>query len=270
VGRISLAAALAAILHALLFIMDDGWLKKTMIRASVREPIAVTLTYFNPRKKLSSPEKRPETRQYKPIPQEKVSESPLQKQEPVKKVKKNVRVRKSAVSRKSERLLRKTNNGPSTPKEAIKPENTPIQPVGQKTKTSALEANTVLHEDGQAHDLTQAAAVSPKTTRSIPESAPAEMLHLPVKSAIPNYKENPSPKYPRIARRKGYQGTVLIDVLVDRKGRVKDLHLLESSGYESLDQAAICSVRAWVFEPGRRGDEKIDMWVEVPVRFQLK
>jgi protein TonB len=87
---------------------------------------------------------------------------------------------------------------------------------------------------------------------------------------MPLYKENPPPKYPRMARRRGYEGTVLLEVLVDREGRVKDLRLLETSGHALLDRSALSSVREWLFEPGRRGEETVEMWVRVPIRFQLK
>jgi len=90
-----------------------------------------------------------------------------------------------------------------------------------------------------------------------------------VRKAIPLYRVNPLPKYPRIARKRGYQGTVVLDVLVDQNGRVGDLRLFTSSGYSILDRKAMASVKEWLFEPGMKG-EKIDMWVRVPVRFELK
>lgn len=89
------------------------------------------------------------------------------------------------------------------------------------------------------------------------------------REARPVYKLNPPPEYPLSARRRGYQGTVTLEVLVDRHGRVKDQRVSESSGYDVLDRAAVSSVRSWEFEPGIRGDQKIDMWVKIPVRFQL-
>jgi protein TonB len=72
-----------------------------------------------------------------------------------------------------------------------------------------------------------------------------------------------------IARKRAYQGTVVLDVLVSREGRVKELTLSASSGYSILDQAAMASVKTWLFDPGTRGGETVDMWVKVPVRFQL-
>ena len=91
-----------------------------------------------------------------------------------------------------------------------------------------------------------------------------------VREASPLYRENPVPEYPLIARKRGYQGTVVLEVLVNREGRVKELTLSASSGYSVLDQAALASVRTWLFEPGMRGGEKVDMWVKVPVRFRLE
>jgi protein TonB len=73
-----------------------------------------------------------------------------------------------------------------------------------------------------------------------------------------------------MARKRGYQGTVVLEVLVDRGGKVKELNLSASSGYSVLDQAALASVKTWIFDPGTRGGEKVDMWVKVPVRFQLE
>ena len=93
---------------------------------------------------------------------------------------------------------------------------------------------------------------------------------LPMTEAIPHYKKNPPPVYPRMARRRGYEGTVLMEVLVSREGRVEAVRLLESSGHGVLDREATAAVKTWVFEPARRGEEEVDMWVKVPVRFKLK
>jgi len=92
----------------------------------------------------------------------------------------------------------------------------------------------------------------------------------PVRGAIPIYDKNPSPEYPLIARRRGLQGTVVLEVLVNRNGRVGDLRVFNSSGYKVLDRAAAESVREWIFRPAIKGNENIEMWVRVPVCFQLK
>lgn len=91
-----------------------------------------------------------------------------------------------------------------------------------------------------------------------------------IREARPLYRSNPPPKYPAVARRRGFQGNVVLEVLVGPLGNVIELHVLSSSGYSILDRAAKSSVKNWIFEPGMRGQEKVEMWVRVPIRFELK
>jgi len=88
--------------------------------------------------------------------------------------------------------------------------------------------------------------------------------------ARPIYRINPPPEYPMIARKRGCQGNVVLEVLIDKQGKVIDLRVFSSSGYSILDKTAKASVKKWLFEPGMRGVEKIEMWVKVPIRFELK
>ena len=90
------------------------------------------------------------------------------------------------------------------------------------------------------------------------------------RKAVPLYKSNPPPPYPRLARRRGYQGQVILSVHVNRNGHVDNLWVFESSGYRLLDQAALEAVRSWAFEPGKKGEQPAAMWVKVPVLFELK
>jgi len=87
--------------------------------------------------------------------------------------------------------------------------------------------------------------------------------------AVPRYGENKPPVYPAIARRRGYEGVVMLsaEVLVD--GTVGNLEIKKSSGYNILDRSALETVRKWKFEPGRKMGYPVVMNVEVPVRFVL-
>jgi len=107
---------------------------------------------------------------------------------------------------------------------------------------------------------------SKKNEQSALIPTPANVIH----EARPIYRSNPPPAYPRIARIRGYQGDVMLDVLVNKNGTVGGLKVIKSSGYPILDRAAKSSVRNWLFEPGMIGKEKLKMWVRVPIRFELK
>jgi len=91
-----------------------------------------------------------------------------------------------------------------------------------------------------------------------------------LKIARPLYKQNTSPPYPRKARRLGYEGIVMLKVLIDENGRVDHLTVLQSCGYDILDRAALSAVKKWLFEPGTEGGIKKKMWVKIPVRFDLE
>ena len=91
-----------------------------------------------------------------------------------------------------------------------------------------------------------------------------------VKDAVPIYRRNPPPIYPQAARQRGYQGTVILDFLVSKTGTVSDLRIYKTSGYPVLDQAAEASAKSWLFEPGLRGNQPVEMWVRLPVAFRLE
>ena len=78
------------------------------------------------------------------------------------------------------------------------------------------------------------------------------------------------PGYPATARRLGIQGTTMLRVHVLVDGRVGDVLVQETAGHPDLDQAAAEAVRRWRFDPARRGNDPVAMWVLLPVEFRLK
>jgi protein TonB len=91
-----------------------------------------------------------------------------------------------------------------------------------------------------------------------------------IEYAQPRYKENPLPDYPKVARRRGYEGRTLLRVQVLRTGEVGQIEVETSSGFELLDEAALRSVKEWNFVPGTKNGVRIDQWVMIPVTFSLK
>lgn len=89
------------------------------------------------------------------------------------------------------------------------------------------------------------------------------------KFARPDYGTNPLPKYPPLAREKGYEGTVYLRVMVQTDGRVGKLSIDRSSGHEILDRAAADSVKGWTFLPAQKGGKPVESWVLLPVKFKL-
>lgn len=88
--------------------------------------------------------------------------------------------------------------------------------------------------------------------------------------AIPHYRSNPLPEYPRLARKKHWEGVVwlLVDVSVD--GSVEDLEVEKTCGHKILDRAARRTVKRWQFSPATRGGLPVSSQVRIPVRFRLE
>ncbi len=106
-----------------------------------------------------------------------------------------------------------------------------------------------------------------------PTAAPPSQADAPASYSPPSfgarYLDNPKPGYPLIARRRGLEGTVRLDVRVSAEGIPISVRVRESGGHESLDEAALTAVWHWRFVPARRGGEPVEASVVVPVRFRL-
>ena len=75
------------------------------------------------------------------------------------------------------------------------------------------------------------------------------------------------PVYPPDASEAKVEGTVMVQALVGKDGRVKDTRVTKS--IPMLDQAAVEAVRQWVFKPALTKGEPVAVWVAIPVRFAL-
>ena len=90
------------------------------------------------------------------------------------------------------------------------------------------------------------------------------------RSARPQGGYQVRPSYPSSALRQGIQGTTLLKVHVLIDGRVGDVLVQQTAGHPDLDQAAVEAVRRWRFEPARRDNDPVAMWVLLPVEFQIR
>jgi len=80
---------------------------------------------------------------------------------------------------------------------------------------------------------------------------------------------NPAPVYPRRAQRRGWEGVVVLKVLVEKDGTVSQVNVEESSGYAILDHEALRTVRLWKFAPAQTGMLKFASWITLPIQFSL-
>lgn len=150
---------------------------------------------------------------------------------------------------------------PATPSPQPAPIPTPTKSVS-KTDTPALTPNS---NNAQETATASTAAAAPATA-----SGKAGAPSLVEPSADADYLKNPPPSYPRISRRNGEQGTVIVRVFISTQGLPEKAEVRTSSGFARLDQAALEAVQRWRFVPGRRSGTPEAMWFNIPVRFVLE
>ncbi len=103
---------------------------------------------------------------------------------------------------------------------------------------------------------------TPPPDSAASSSAPSEVADLQV-----NHRTDPV--YPPASRRAGEEGTTVLRVLVDERGRPGDVSIVQSSGFPRLDQSAVEAIRRWTFAAARNGSQSVRAYTTVKVSFRL-
>lgn len=77
------------------------------------------------------------------------------------------------------------------------------------------------------------------------------------------------PRYTEIARRARIEGVVVLQAVIGRDGRVREIEVIKPLGM-GLGDAAAAAVSGWTFEPATLDGAPIDVIYQVTVRFTLR
>ena len=75
------------------------------------------------------------------------------------------------------------------------------------------------------------------------------------------------PRYPPAAFHNGISGTVQLEILIDKTGRVAKARVVKS--IPELDAAAIQCVMEWEFRPARKGGQPVATIASAPITFTI-
>ncbi|MCH7612999.1 MAG: energy transducer TonB [Candidatus Marinimicrobia bacterium] len=78
------------------------------------------------------------------------------------------------------------------------------------------------------------------------------------------------PKYPLFAMNGGVEGTVIVEVFVDKNGRVTETSIMKGIRHSSLNGAAIKAIKSTKFKPAKQKGEPVGVWISIPISFRLK
>ena len=121
---------------------------------------------------------------------------------------------------------------------------------------------------------------TPPTVISLPPPQPVPAVPRVVPPPTPPVVFTPAraiaashtiPEYPFVSRRLREQGTLRLKLTVDEKGLVTQAVVVNSSGFERLDEAAVKWVKAqWRYTPAMQGTKPVPSTADAIVEFKLQ
>lgn len=75
--------------------------------------------------------------------------------------------------------------------------------------------------------------------------------------------------YPAASQSAGEQGVAKIKAYVRPNGRATRVRIVESTGYQDLDDAAVQTVMNWRFVPAMQNGEAVSDWTNLQIAYTL-
>jgi TonB family protein len=132
-------------------------------------------------------------------------------------------------------------------------------------------ANTHLRLTGAAFASAVALLSGAITLRAqVASQNPSEIVYTHTEKGMtaPKAVYQPAPEYADAPRRKKIQGAVLVSMIVNADGKVRDTQVLHGLD-KDLDQKALECVNQWKFEPATKDGQPVAMRLIVQVNFHL-
>ena len=146
-------------------------------------------------------------------------------------------------------------------------EPTPEIPVADQPVQTAQEVSPPQPQT-EPSDTVDFTETVPAVAENNSPTPPTASNTTPPRSDVA-YFNNTKPAYPLSARKRRFEGIVLLEVTVDRHGWPEAVFVKESSGHNILDNAARWAVEKWRFIPATENGNDVAAIVEVPIRFAL-
>lgn len=185
--------------------------------------------------------------------------------------------------------LQEPSNGPATQRTVQKPRtqaqpdlqrlpDAPAPDAGPKTATGPVILDgPPSGGGGDDRDLGPGSSKGPTGPISVEAPAPVVPVAAPPRDEIltvggavtrPELLSGTSPRYSKIALRARIEGVVVLRAIIDERGFVTNVHILKGLPM-GLDQAAVETVREWIFEPAKLAGRPVKVHYTLTVQFRL-
>jgi protein TonB len=143
-----------------------------------------------------------------------------------------------------------------------------LPPVVQNTVEAVAE--TMIETD----EVPEEVVVSSAPVQTVWEEAAIEYLPMSKISVLPKFDEDKIRKatvYPSIALRANIEGVVYLELFVDNKGEIREIHVLrENPENRGFGDAAVNAFKGIRGEPAQSNGQAVAVRFRYPVRFTIK
>ncbi len=162
------------------------------------------------------------------------------------------------------------------PLKKVKPdsevENEKIQKK-QKKKTASKPKNVIkpitkaeVKDSKQVEELSMAKSFAAPQAMKVEENFEFS-VPIVVQNVAYVDKKMCTPRYPRVSRKRGERGKVLVRVFINRDGSSEKVEIEQSSGFDRLDRAAMDSAKKCRFVPAKRNGQPVKTLATIPYTF---
>lgn len=159
---------------------------------------------------------------------------------------------------------------PTPPQQHAKPKPRPTpKPVVRELPPAAAPSPNAITTSAPAPPAPAPAAPAPAPAAAAPTAGKPTMAISAPKNVSHLDCDITRTEYPILSRRRGETGTAVVQFVVGVTGRIENIALKKSSGFDRLDQAALDAVRSSSCRPYMENGEAIRATTSVPYVFNL-
>lgn len=153
--------------------------------------------------------------------------------------------------------------------------SSPLPSSGEKSPQSSLPKSApqkLAPKPALPSGSSAAAETSPNENSGTAETSGNEGDSAPVGwgdvTRFPKVAKEYKATYPEEAKQARIDGPVILDILIDRTGKVREVHIVSGPGY-GLNESAIEALKKFEFQPAQKGTESVAVKIRYTYRFKL-
>lgn len=142
----------------------------------------------------------------------------------------------------------------------------------QKNKIAPVLSSSILNSDIAGIDL-GLGAFMPESMTGVDERVLGDMNNVVLDGELvdvaPRLKHQVPVVYPSRAKARDIEGYVVLGLLINKEGKVKNVRIIEAEPSGIFEKPAVRTVKSWLFEPAKYKGEAVESWANQTIRFEL-